>query len=455
MLKYNESLISILLPPKAKQRLLLCLFVKNLRYCIYLINQNTMFLTNDTNSKIAAFLATLNKEQQLNFNQILDLLKKELSGDDLKHKKPKTESNNIEFDSKDKTTLFQLQNCSLISPLRKKLNFSISYDSQHKCNNIILSDKDDKVHFSINNTKSSIRFATFLPVLEKPNLCYFFIKHGDDSIDPLIMTLNKQDVVKQLYEDGENRGLVNNDDMSLNERFEQCISYIRKQTIITGFKVINPFQDDASSDTLSLMVDAHIKSKEGALYFLPGHLLFGFKKPILLLDLGRIKSVNYSTITRLTFSLNLVLDDDTSIEFSMIDQQEYDKINTYISMKRINDQSLSESLKAKTNVKQESKGDLQAAIAENEDIQDVPMEDADSDDPNDEEYIADIDNIDGSEYSSDEEEPQSKPEKPASEVLENEIEPQRETEDIEVEVNNEENSDDDYNEDEDSGVEYD
>lgn len=139
----------------------------------------------------------------------------------------------------------------------------------------------------------------------------------------------------------------------------------------------------------------------------------------------------------------------------MIDQQEYDKINTYISMKRINDQSLSESLKAKTNVKQESKGDLQAAIAENENIQDVPMEDADSDDPNDEEYIADIDNIDGSEYSSDEEEPQSKPEKPASEVLENETEPQRETEDIEVEVNNEENSDDDYNEDEDSGVEYD
>lgn len=413
-----------------------------------------MSLTSDTTNRIAAFVETLNKEQQSSFNQLLDQIQKELSTDNLQHKKPKNEDNNIEFNSKDKTTLFQLQNCSLVSPLRKKLNFSISYDPQHKCNNIILSDKDDKVHFSINNTKSRIRFATFLPVLEKPNLCYFFIKHGDDGIDPLIMTLNKQDVVKQLYDDGENRGLKNSDNMSLNERFEQCISYIRKQTIITGFKVINPFQDDSSSDTLSLMVDAHIKSRDGALYFLPEHLLFGFKKPILLLDLGRIKSVNYSTITRLTFSLNLVLDDDTSIEFSMIDQQEYDRINTYISMKRINDQSLSEGLKAKTNVKQEAKGDLQAAIAENVNIEDTPMDDADSDDPNDEEYIADIDNINGSEYSSDEEETQAKHEKPASEVLENEEEPQREIEDIEAEANHEE-SDEDYNEDEDSGVEYD
>lgn len=412
-----------------------------------------MSLSSDTNNKIAAFLTTLNNEQQLNFNQILDQLKKELSNDDSKHKKPKIEEKSIKFDSKNKTTLFQLLNCSLISPLRKKLNFSISYDPQNKCNNIILSDKDDKVHYNIKNTKSSIKFAIFLPVLEKQNLCYFFIKHGNESIDPLIMTLNKQDVVKQLYEDGKDRGLLNSDNMSLDDKFEQCVSYIRKQTIITGFKVTNPFQDNASSDTLSLMVNAHIKSKEGTLYFLPEHLLFGFKKPILLLNLCRIKSVNYSTITRLTFSLNLILDNDTTIEFSMIDQQEYDRINSYISMKRINDQSLSESLKAKTNAKQESKGDLQAAITENDDIQVAPMVDDDSDDPNDKEYIADIDDIDGSEYSSDEDEAQLKSEKVTSEVLENIDEPENETEDIEIEVNQEENSDD-YNEEEDSGVEY-
>ena len=88
----------------------------------------------------------------------------------------------------------------------------------------------------------------------------------------------------------------------------------------------------------------------------------------------------------------------------MIDQQEYDKINLYILNKRINDQSLSEDLKAKTNVKQESKGDLEAAIAENEDAQDKSMENEDSDDPDDEEYVAEIDNIDGSDYSSDEDE---------------------------------------------------
>lgn len=176
------------------------------------------------------------------------------------------------------------------------------------------------------------------------------------------------------------------------------------------------------------------------------------------MDLHKIKSVNYSTITRLTFSLNLILDDDTNIEFSMIDQQEYDKINLYILNKRINDQSLSEDLKAKTNVKQESKGDLEAAIAENEDAQDKSMENEDSDDPDDEEYVAEIDNIDGSDYSSDEDEEDLELEvkKEDSEGSENKSEPENEIEDIESDPNPiEESDDDDYNEEEDSGVEYD
>jgi len=418
-----------------------------------------MELSSKIKEKIEGFETTLNDEQKISFREILNLLQNELSIDELKHKKPKLDNNNIEFNSKDKTTLFQLQNCSLISPLRKKLNFAISYDSQNKYNNIVLSDKEDKVHFQINNTKASIKFATFLPVIEKPNLSYLFIKHGDESTDPLIITLNKHDVLKQLTEDGQDRNIAITEEMSLNEKFELCISYIRKQTIITGFKVTNPFQLNSSAgDDLSLMVEAHIKSKEGTLYFLPDHLLFGFKKPIVFLDLHKIKSVNYSTITRLTFSLNLILDDDTNIEFSMIDQQEYDKINLYILNKRINDQSLSEDLKAKTNVKQESKGDLEAAIAENEDAQDKSMENEDSDDPDDEEYVAEIDNIDGSDYSSDEDEEDLELEvkKEDSEGPENKSEPEIEIEDIESDPNPiEESDDDDYNEEEDSGVEYD
>lgn len=161
-----------------------------------------MELSSKIKEKIEGFETNLNDEQKISFREILNLLQNELSIDELKHKKPKLDNNNIEFNSKDKTTLFQLQNCSLISPLRKKLNFAISYDSQNKYNNIVLSDKEDKVHFQINNTKASIKFATFLPVIEKPNLSYLFIKHGNESTDPLIITLNKHDVLKQLTEDG-------------------------------------------------------------------------------------------------------------------------------------------------------------------------------------------------------------------------------------------------------------
>ncbi len=43
-----------------------------------------------------------------------------------------------------------------------------------------------------------------------------------------------------MTEDGQDRNIAITEEMSLNEKFELCISYIRKQTIITGFKVAIP-----------------------------------------------------------------------------------------------------------------------------------------------------------------------------------------------------------------------
>lgn len=410
-------------------------------------------LSSEIRREIEHFRAGLDDSKQVAFNNIIEnILLENKNNTDLAHKTKKQKVDNVSFNSTSKTTLFQLINCSVLSPIRKKLNFAISFDLQNKYNNIILSDKADEVQFQIENTKQNIKFALFLPVIERSNLSYLLIKYDDDK-DPLVLSLNKSEVIKQLLS---LKKIESDEDATVNEQFQNCVDYIRKQAILTGFKILDPFNLKNELQS-SFLVNSHISSKEGTLYFLPDHLLFGIKKPILILPIYSIKSINYSTITRLTFSLTLILEDDSKIEFSMIDQQEYDKINNYIITKHVNDKSLSDELKAKANAKQEAKGDLTAAIKEDkergieqeEDGSDIIKdEDNDEDDSDDADYEADIDNIDGSEDSSDEE---------GRDVKAGQLDAEQQIQEIEMASADDEvpGEEDEVPEEEDSGIDYD
>lgn len=421
-------------------------------------------LSSELQSQIEKFKLDLPDFKQISFEKIVESIIKESSIDNEDaHKSKKQKLDDISFDSKSKTTIFQLPNCSVICPMRKKLNFAISFDLQNKYNNIILSNKEDEVQLQIKNTKKSITFAMFLPVIERDNLSYLLIKY-DDEKDPLVLSLNKIEVIKHL---STLKKISIEENQTVDEKFQSCTDYIRKQAILTGFKISDPFNINSEINQ-SFLVSSYIKSKEGTLYFLPEHLLFGIKKPILILPISKIKSINYSTITRLTFSLTLILDDDSKIEFSMIDQQEYDKINNYIVSKHVNDKSLSDELKAKVNAKQEAKGDLSAALKEEGEketvvVKEEPMviekdDEEDSEDSGDDDYEADIDNLDGSEASSDddddkeeEEKVKEKKEQFAVEKIQEIIEEQSP---INTEVPKEEEEEEEDDE-EDSGVDYD
>lgn len=410
-------------------------------------------LSGEIRREIEHFRAGLDNNKQAAFNKIIEnILLENSSNSELAHKTKKQKIDNVLFNSTSKTTLFQLINCSILSPIRKKLNFAISFDLQNKYNNIILSNKADEVQFQIENTKQNIKFAVFLPVIERSNLSYLLIKYDDDK-DPLVLSLNKSEVIKQLVS---LKKIETEEDETVNQQFQSCVDYIRKQAILTGFKILDPFNLKNELHS-SFLVNSHISSKEGTLYFLPDHLLFGIKKPILILPIYSIKSVNYSTITRLTFSLTLILEDDSKIEFSMIDQQEYDKINNYIISKHVNDKSLSDELKAKANVKQEAKGDLSAAIKEDEErdneqeenASDIAKEENDEDDSEDADYEADIDNIDGSDDSSDEEYKELEASQPEAEQQ------IQETEIAEVSAEDDIPEEEEVPEEEDSGIDYD
>ena len=255
-----------------------------------------------------------------------------------------TIQNNIPQDD----IIFQLKDVSVLSPLRKKLNLVLHSSPTDKSPMLSL-EKDSKIHFSISNLRSDIQMAVFLPVSEKPNLTYLFIKYINSSenttdhksyTEPILISLSNDLVLNQFHK----LGILDN---SVSD-FNSCIDYIRKQAILTGFRISNPF--NSNSDTLhkSFLINCHRGTKEGTLYFLPDNMIFGFKKPILLFDSNDIESITYSSITRLTFNMTLITKNGEVFEFSMIDQNEYTKIDEYVKRKQVIDKSMSEELKAKT-----------------------------------------------------------------------------------------------------------
>ncbi|KAL3232403.1 Uncharacterized protein RNJ44_04319 [Nakaseomyces bracarensis] len=340
----------------------------------------------------------------------------------------------------EQNVIFALNNISVLSPVRKKLNFILHLSNvDHKPKLSLV--RNGVVELSIGNLRESIRMGTFLPVPEKPKLLYLFVqlskRDGQDQ-DPILLTLNKESVLSEF----KSMGLIGQEVTD----FNKCIEYIRKQAILTGFKISNPFNTSLDIPVPAFHVECHRGTKEGTLYFLPEYVIFGFKKPILVFESSNIESISYSSITRLTFNVTLITKEDegygNKFEFSMIDQTEYAKIDEYVKAKQVRDESMSEELKAKTinKNKEKSAGSnqpsaLQEAAKQMQDeanINGVPF-DSEDDEEADGNFEVEGDLSDGSDVDEEEEEDEDEEgneeeaEEVDEEVEEEKIEPESNT----------------------------
>ncbi|CCH61987.1 hypothetical protein TBLA_0G00380 [Henningerozyma blattae CBS 6284] len=299
-----------------------------------------------------------------------------------KRKLPKKAVTNLENNNEqsnsltsitDQDTIFKLKDISILSPIRKKLNLYLHVSFKNKKPILSLVKDKDQVEISVFNLNKNIKLATFLPVPEKPKLVYLFISYinennyKDDNstniIDKsasniILINLNKELILQQFKDSG----LIEQEV----EDFSKCIEYMRKQAILTGFRIFDPFSIDNTNSTSnkqsisSFYVGAHRGTKEGSLYFLPNYVIFGFKKPILVFESDNIESISYSSITRVTFNATLITKDSEKYEFSMIDQSEFNKIDEYVKNKSVVDNSMSEELKAKSKKSNTSAEELSA-----------------------------------------------------------------------------------------------
>jgi hypothetical protein len=107
-------------------------------------------------------------------------------------------------------------------------------------------------------------------------------------------------------------------------------------------------------------------TREGYLFFLGPGILWAFKKPILFLPFHNIGSISYTSVLQRTFNLVVTArekgtDEETEIEFAMVDQDDFAGIDAYVKRHGLNDASLAASRRAKTYNVNASRGAAAAA----------------------------------------------------------------------------------------------
>ncbi|ODV85542.1 hypothetical protein CANARDRAFT_7649 [[Candida] arabinofermentans NRRL YB-2248] len=244
--------------------------------------------------------------------------------------------------------ILQIPELSIQSPVRKKLNLVFAcFPGERTAFLALTKSIDSKPELVIKDlSPANITFAICLNFPEKKALKNLIIEYkhnmGDQyKNDPILIQFNNDSLTEQFGP------LLEKTDL---------ITYLQRQFEIMGFKMIN----GASKESKGFHVEAYKGSKEGYLYFLANHIIFGFRKPILIFNSTDIDSITYTSITRLTFNVTLHVSVPAvegqerkleKFEFSMIDQKEFEKIDQYVKNKEFRDKSMTDELKAQKQLK--------------------------------------------------------------------------------------------------------
>ncbi|KAG7775382.1 hypothetical protein KL930_003582 [Ogataea haglerorum] len=288
--------------------------------------------------------------------------------------------------------VLQIPELSVQSPIRKKLNIVFGcFPGERKVFLALTKSLESKPELLITDlSETNIQFAVVLDVPEKKQYKTLLITYGANKgqmykNDPILIQFNNDELSEQFGP------LLDKIDLT---------DFLQQQFRTFGFDLVKGFGPEC------FFVDAYKGSKEGYLYFLPNHVIFGFKKPILIFDSTNIESITYTSITRLTFNVTLtLLPNSERHEFSMIDQKEFEKINQYVKSKELRDRSMTDELKAQRQLKNNT--DNPGALAEAAKL--VPggsqiVGKVDDDEEEDENYQSDESSSDGSSSGDEEQE---------------------------------------------------
>ncbi|BFZ55786.1 hypothetical protein PYCC9005_002827 [Savitreella phatthalungensis] len=254
--------------------------------------------------------------------------------------------------------LATIKEVTILTPLRKKLNLVFSTNALSAS---LGTHPAVKPEHSI--PTRSIRYVAVVPVPDKAvasvNVCIF-----TTSAEPLVFSLIEGSV-SGIVEEAGRRGL-SPAISTASGGFDAVpfLYHLLGKVLRPGVPIQSPNDADfASTPTTTstgkrkhqLYVPAHIAAKAGHLFFLPDAILWGFKKPLVLLRHAEIASVAFVNVLSRTFDMSLATRDvaatPAKVDFGMLPTEEFDAVKRYIDSKRIGDASLADDRKAKPHFK--------------------------------------------------------------------------------------------------------
>lgn len=307
---------------------------------------------------------------------------------------------------KEETVIFEINQVSFQSPIRKKMNLTFHL-VENKGEPVpilsIINPATKVAELLITELSKAIKLCCLFPIVGNlvtvqkkivVNLCIWLHDEylDNDSKDPIVCQLNLDLIKKYLIKTNKLPANIeaqlsvprDTKDLKLNAVHERIIDYYERQFRLCGIDLLsflpcgplNQFSvntDNAiaisnHSTNVFLMVECHKGAKDGVLIFLNDarrcHVIFGFKKPILIYSIDQVRGCLYSNVTSKTFNLSLVVvndrEEERELEFSIIDHKYFELVDEWLRRNNLTDGSFDEKMKEK----QETTGNNTAALVE-------------------------------------------------------------------------------------------
>lgn len=329
--------------------------------------------------------------------------------------------------------IFELSALSFLSPIRKKLSLVfhlyINPQSVPLPALSLVNPATGIPEYTLTNLKTAVKLCMAVPILgnttvstKKDTVLLAIWLHDPaalnaDKNEPIICALNLDVIKKQLVQAGKIPPNAESQISHISAKLEAIkpineliIDFLQRQFSLCGVHLLNflpsanpgknvlNMNDDhaicvsanGSSHNDLVMATAYRRLKEGCLLLVllsptQAVMIFGFKKPVQLIDFASIREVSYRDITRFTFSIIVTLVDasgkEETIEFGMVDQISFQAIDEFVKRMNIEDNSFD----AKNREKGAEKND---AVAD--DGAEIFAEADGSDEEEDESYTGDV-----------------------------------------------------------------
>ncbi|KAI0013166.1 hypothetical protein F4779DRAFT_439197 [Xylariaceae sp. FL0662B] len=278
-------------------------------------------------------------------------------------------------DAMNEKVLLEIKDISISIPQRKK--FELCFTPKHlyarmpgttaPVTGIIYAWKD-------------IEYAFYLPVPEKTQVQHNYIllprnssvpQKSGTTVDPLVFTVSAS-APKPGSIGGPNAGAASAVSDSYTTLFHWAINKCL-QAASNNVQVVaadpSKFHSKIRQAHRPKEPAVHVKafrgSKDGYLFFLENGILWGFKKPLMFIPLNSIAAISYTSVLQRTFNMVVEVftgeggdDEETEeIEFSMLDQEDYEGINeNYVMRHGLQNRSMADQRKAKRELAENAKG---------------------------------------------------------------------------------------------------